>query len=68
MTVFPTGLRRVRAMQMWKSSGAAPICARTPAEIGIYFEGLEILDPGLGTVSHWRFPDSGVELKIQVYA
>ena len=45
-----------RAMQMWNSSGAAPICARTPAEIGTYFEGLEILDPGLVTVSHWR-PD-----------
>jgi hypothetical protein len=43
-----------RAMQMWNSSGSAPICARTPAEIGTFFDGLEILEPGFVTVSQWR--------------
>jgi hypothetical protein len=45
-----------RAMHMWNSSGSAPICARTPAEIGRYYDGLEMLDPGVVTVSRWR-PD-----------
>jgi len=49
-----------RAMQMWNSSGSAPICARTPDAIRQYFDGLEILDPGLVTVSHWR-PDGNDE-------
>ncbi|NUT31921.1 MAG: SAM-dependent methyltransferase [Hamadaea sp.] len=45
-----------RAMAMWNSSGSAPICARTPAQISRYFEGLEVLDPAFVTVSQWR-PD-----------
>jgi hypothetical protein len=43
-----------QAMQMWNASGAAPICARTPDEISRFFDGLEILEPGLVTVSQWR--------------
>ncbi|NUR69990.1 MAG: SAM-dependent methyltransferase [Hamadaea sp.] len=49
-----------RAMQMWNSSGSAPICARTPDDIAGYFEGLEVLEPGFVTVSHWR-PDGNDE-------
>ncbi|NUO57327.1 MAG: SAM-dependent methyltransferase [Hamadaea sp.] len=49
-----------RAMQMWNSSGSAPICARTPAGISKYFEGLEVLEPGFVTVSQWR-PDGNDE-------
>lgn len=45
-----------QAMAMWNASGSAPICARTPAQIGRFFEGLEVLEPGLVTVSQWR-PD-----------
>ena len=43
-----------RAMQMWNSSGSAPIVARTPQQIARFFAGLEILEPGLVTCSHWR--------------
>jgi len=43
-----------RAMQMWNSSGAAPICSRTPDEIATFFDRLEVLQPGLVTVSQWR--------------
>ena len=45
-----------RAMQMWNSSGSAPIVARTPAQISRFFHGLEVLEPGLVTCSQWR-PD-----------
>jgi O-methyltransferase involved in polyketide biosynthesis len=45
-----------RAVAMWNESGSAPICVRTPKQISEYFEGLEMLEPGLVTVSQWR-PD-----------
>lgn len=45
-----------RAMAMWNEGGSAPICARDPQEIARYFEGLELVDPGIVTVSQWR-PD-----------
>jgi hypothetical protein len=32
------------------------MCVRTPKQIAEYFDGLEMLEPGLVTVSHWR-PD-----------
>jgi hypothetical protein len=44
------------AMRMWNASGAAPITARTPAELARFFDGLELLEPGIVTCSHWR-PD-----------
>jgi O-methyltransferase involved in polyketide biosynthesis len=43
-----------RAMQMWNSSGAAPITARSPQGIATFFEGLELLEPGIVTCSQWR--------------
>jgi hypothetical protein len=43
-----------RAIQMWNASGAMPMCTRTPDEIGRFFDGLEVLEPGLVTVSQWR--------------
>ncbi|MBB5868854.1 hypothetical protein F4553_002233 [Allocatelliglobosispora scoriae] len=46
----------VRAMEMWNASGSAPITARTPAAIASFFDGLELLEPGVLTVSQWR-PD-----------
>jgi O-methyltransferase involved in polyketide biosynthesis len=43
-----------RAMQMWNSSGSAPITARSPQGIAAFFEGLELLEPGIVTCSQWR--------------
>ncbi len=43
-----------RAMQMWNASGSAPICARTPAQLSAFFDGLELVPPGLVTCSQWR--------------
>ena len=55
-----------RAMQMWNSSGSAPICARTPAQLARFFDGLEILEPGLLTVSQWR-PDGNDTTPVTEY-
>lgn len=46
----------VRAMEWWNSAGSAPVCARTPAEVAGFFRGLDLLDPGVVTVTRWR-PD-----------
>lgn len=47
------------SMRLWNESGAAPITARTPAEIGRFFDTLELLEPGVVTCSEWRpDPDS----------
>jgi O-methyltransferase involved in polyketide biosynthesis len=48
------------AMRMWNESGAAPITARTREELTRFFDGLELLEPGVVTCSHWR-PDPGGE-------
>jgi O-methyltransferase involved in polyketide biosynthesis len=45
-----------RALDMWNSSGAAPMTVRTPHDIERYFAGLELLEPGVVTCSRWR-PD-----------
>ncbi|WP_433043134.1 SAM-dependent methyltransferase [Dactylosporangium sp. CS-033363] len=49
-----------RAVEMWNSSGAAPMAVRTPKQIEAYFDGLEILEPGIVTCSQWR-PDGNDE-------
>lgn len=45
-----------RALEMWNSSGSATMTVRTPQEMAAFFEGLDVLDPGLVTCSQWR-PD-----------
>ncbi|MBL7254693.1 SAM-dependent methyltransferase [Paractinoplanes lichenicola] len=45
-----------KSMRDWNESGAAPITARTREGILVFFDGLELLPPGLVTCSAWR-PD-----------
>ena len=45
-----------RAPAMWNEGGAATMAVRSPAQISRYFDGLELLEPGLVTCSRWR-PD-----------
>jgi len=46
------------AMRQWNQSGAAPICARSRQELARFFDGLELLEPGVVSSSQWR-PDPG---------
>ena len=46
----------LEAMRLWNEGGATPIRARNPQELARFFEGLELLEPGLVSVSMWR-PD-----------
>ncbi|MEV4703064.1 SAM-dependent methyltransferase [Actinoplanes sp. NPDC049316] len=58
------------SMRQWNESGAAPIAARTPAQIATFFDGLELLEPGIVTCTAWR-PDPrhpGITDKVSEYA
>nr|BFE84208.1 hypothetical protein GCM10020093_068090 [Planobispora longispora] len=44
------------AAAAWNASGATPITLRHPEEILRFFDGLEILEPGLVPLPQWR-PD-----------
>lgn len=41
-------------VEVWNSSGNAPLVLRTPDQIGRFFDGMELVEPGLVSVSRWR--------------
>ncbi|MEV8320182.1 SAM-dependent methyltransferase [Streptomyces sp. NPDC059900] len=53
------GEGNVEAMRFWNENATPPITARTRAEISSFFDGLEVVTPGLVSCSQWRAePDS----------
>lgn len=46
----------VRSMELYASSGAVPYYLRSPERIAGFFEGLEMVEPGLVKLEDWR-PD-----------
>ncbi|MFF3333058.1 SAM-dependent methyltransferase [Streptomyces sp. NPDC002888] len=55
------GEGQIPAMEFWNENATPPITARNGADIAAFFEGLELLDPGLVSCSRWRAePDSPV--------
>jgi hypothetical protein len=46
----------VDALAKYNESGADPYRLRTPAQIARYFDGLELVQPGVVPIEHWR-PD-----------
>ena len=42
------------AIRFWNEIGSPPYHLRTPAEIGRFFEGMTLLDPGVVSCPHWR--------------
>jgi hypothetical protein len=44
-------------IRQWNESGENPRVNRTPERIAGFFDGLEILEPGVVSVSRWR-PDT----------
>jgi hypothetical protein len=55
-----------KAAATYAESGAVPYLMRSPEQIERFFEGLELVEPGLVTVTHWR-PDSVVGRTIDHY-
>ncbi|KOG29377.1 SAM-dependent methyltransferase [Streptomyces resistomycificus] len=53
------GEGQIPAMKFWNENATPPICARGREDIASFFEGLELLEPGLVSCSQWRAePDS----------
>ncbi|MFW6639941.1 SAM-dependent methyltransferase [Nocardiopsis algeriensis] len=51
-----TGEAMEEAVRQWNAASSAPITLRTPEQIERFFEGLELVDPGLVSIPLWR-PD-----------
>jgi S-adenosyl methyltransferase len=43
-----------RAVEMWNAGGSAPMTVRSPQDIARFFDGVDLLEPGLVTCSQWR--------------
>ncbi|MGH3872717.1 MAG: SAM-dependent methyltransferase [Pseudonocardiaceae bacterium] len=57
------------SMQLYNSSGAAPLRTRTRAQLTSFFDGLELLEPGVISCSLWRpsTPDIGTPIEVTQY-
>jgi hypothetical protein len=56
-----------RSMQHWNESGAAPIRTRSRRQLIGYFDGLELLDPGVVSCSLWRPARSDLGTPVEVH-
>ncbi|MEU5344124.1 SAM-dependent methyltransferase [Streptomyces sp. NPDC020766] len=48
------GEGNIPAMKFWNENATPPITARSRAQITAFFEGLDLLDPGLVSCARWR--------------
>ncbi|MEH0416456.1 SAM-dependent methyltransferase [Streptomyces sp. B21-083] len=48
------GEGNVEAMKFWNENATPPITARPRAEVAAFFDGLDVLDPGLVSCAQWR--------------
>ncbi|HXV91725.1 MAG TPA: SAM-dependent methyltransferase [Pseudonocardia sp.] len=54
------------SMRVWNASGAAPITARTGTQIARFFDGLELIEPGVVSSSLWRPDPADVGTAVEV--
>jgi hypothetical protein len=45
-------------MKIWNATANPPYAMRSPEEIASYFDGLDLVDPGLVDVTRWRIDPS----------
>jgi S-adenosyl methyltransferase len=48
------GERSDKIVEVWNAAGNAPLVLRTPEQIGAFFDGLELLEPGVVACNRWR--------------
>nr|WP_240436753.1 SAM-dependent methyltransferase [Streptomyces sporangiiformans] len=48
------GEGNIAAMKFWNENATPPITARSRAEITAFFDGLDLLAPGIVSCAHWR--------------
>ena len=61
------GAAMTAAMQLWNESGAAPIVARSRRQLIHFFDGLELLAPGVVSCSRWRPDPSKIGVPAEVF-
>jgi O-methyltransferase involved in polyketide biosynthesis len=58
-----TGDRMVEAVRRSNAAGGAWIYLRTPEQLARFYDGLELVEPGVVSCSRWRF-DEGTEVDV----
>ncbi len=48
------GARTDEAVRVWNEGGSVPMVIRTPDQIAGFFDGLDLLEPGIVPLSRWR--------------
>lgn len=66
-TAAVDGAAMTAAMQLWNESGAAPIVARSRRQLIHFFDGLELLVPGVVSCSRWRPDPSKIGVPAEVF-
>jgi hypothetical protein len=57
-TLEVTGEKMAKAIECWNLYGKPLGTHRTPAELARFFDGLELVEPGLVSITRWR-PEAG---------
>jgi hypothetical protein len=57
----------VRAIQQYNDGGSIPYILRSPEQIARYFDGLELLEPGVASCSRWRPDAAALGLPAEVH-
>ncbi|MDQ7908130.1 SAM-dependent methyltransferase [Phytohabitans sp. ZYX-F-186] len=52
------------AVRLWNQTGSAPQALRTPAQIAAFFDGLELLEPGVVPCPQWRPDPAATDLDV----
>jgi hypothetical protein len=52
----------VEAARIWNQSAATPYHLRSPARLAQFFEGLELVEPGLTSVTRWKADSEAPEI------
>jgi hypothetical protein len=53
-----SGERVIEAVRQWNQVAPTPYTLRSPEQIAVFFDGLEMVEPGLVPCPRWR-PDPG---------
>jgi len=53
-TLEATGERMATAIRHWNQYGKPPGTHRTPAQLARFFDGLDLVEPGLVSTTRWR--------------
>ena len=53
-TLEVTGEKMATAIRYWNEYGTPPGTHRTPAELARFFDGMDLVEPGVVSITRWR--------------